>query len=225
MIEFDRQRAYVLHTRPLRETSVIAELVVEGEGRVVAVYRVGRSQAARPFVRYLASVRGRGDLPRLTALEESGGRLPARGALVDGLYLNELILKLLPARLHAPELWDLYDEALRGVLSSGRQIALRRFESKLLALSGCVFDLDSCGQLVGERLYRHAHDQAPVPADRPGPGCVRGTTLTALARGLPEETALETLSEAADLLQHLISLQTGGRKLQTEALRKSFGQD
>ena len=219
MSGFDRLRAYVLHQRPLRETSVIAELVVEGEGRVAAVHRPGRTGPARPFMRYLASVRGRGDLPTLTALEESGRGYSGRAALIDGLYMNELLLKMLPGRFHAPELWSVYDEALAGVFSANRELALRRFELRLLALAGCVFVADQVDTLAKERFYRHIPERAPVPAGTRGPDCVQGATFAALARGLPDDTAPDTLDEAARLLRHLLAQQIGGRRMRAEVLR------
>lgn len=227
MISFDRRRAYVLHTRPLRETSVIAELVVEGEGRIACVHRKVRGMTARPFVRYAASVRGRGELPTLTQLEECGLVSLSRTNLLDGLYLNELVLRLLPGQYHAPELWGSYDESLRG-LAAGDEHASRRFELHLLGMAGLQFDGGVCERLDDGAWYRFAADQAPEPSARPSdggsPDHVRGATLRALARGLPADCPPEVHEEAARLLRHFIGRQSGGRAMRTEALRGGIRQ-
>ena len=94
------QPAYVLHSRAYRETSALVDFLTP-QGRLRAVLRSARGKAgtlARPFVALDVEFRGKGELKNVGRLESVGNSAWLNGeALFSGLYLNELLIRLLPA--------------------------------------------------------------------------------------------------------------------------------
>src|SRR3990167_1618223 len=93
------QPAYVLHSRAYRESSALVDFLTP-QGRLRAVMRGARGKAgslARPFVPLEVEFRGRGELKNVSRLEAAGIPNLLHGeALFSGLYLNELLIRLLP---------------------------------------------------------------------------------------------------------------------------------
>jgi len=217
----DDQPAFVLHTYPYRETSVIVEAITAEYGRVAMVARGARRprselrgllQAFQPLI---LSWSGQAELKTLLHAEWRGG-LPRIGgsALVCGFYLNELLLKLLPREDPHPGLYASYEVALAELAGGGDEApVLRRFEVLLLAELGYALPLvreaDTGGPIDPDARYHYAFDRgaerAPArPSDR-GP-MVRGATLLALADGrYPDaETAAEAKRLMREVLDHYL---------------------
>ncbi|MCL6417148.1 DNA repair protein RecO [Aestuariirhabdus sp. Z084] len=136
--------AYVIHSRPYRETSLIADLLTEEDGRVSVLFKGVRGSKARnkgllqPFNRLLVSWQGRRDLKTATGLEAGDHRVVLQGHyLFSAMYANELLQRLLQPHDPHPELFQLYSELLQAL---GREVALepllRSFELQLLDLMG-----------------------------------------------------------------------------------------
>ena len=96
------QPAFVLHLRHFRDTSLLVDFLTKDYGRVGAVARGARSQKSRyrgylrPFVPLLATWSGRSELMSLNDLEAGGSPMLLEGrALLAGMYLNELLVRLL----------------------------------------------------------------------------------------------------------------------------------
>lgn len=165
--------AWVLHSRPFRETSLIVEAFSREFGRMGLVARGGRrprsalALAARPFRLLLLSWTGRGELATLTAAESapqhSALALPAGEALLAAMYLNELLLRLTRREDPHPELFDHYSRALGELCAAGPMApALRRFELDLLASLGFGLNLhhDVEGRdLAPKSAYRYRMEQ------------------------------------------------------------------
>src|SRR5512140_1765179 len=118
----DEQPAYVLHTYAYRETSLIIEAYHATWGRVALVAR----GAKRPR----SELRGR--------LQRLGGP-----SLLCGVYLNELLLKLLPREDPHPQRYAVYEAALQDLAAGSAQApVLRRFELELLSELGYALPLD-----------------------------------------------------------------------------------
>src|SRR4051812_41282813 len=99
----DERPAFVLHTYPYRETSLIAEMLTADHGRVAMVARGAKRPRSElrgvlhSFQPLLLSWAGTGELKTLIRAEWQGGLpLVAGSALLCGFYLNELLLRLLP---------------------------------------------------------------------------------------------------------------------------------
>src|SRR5688572_10919841 len=118
----DAQPAFVLHTYPYRETSLIVEAYVRDHGRLALIARGARRPKSSvrgvlmPFQPLLLSWTGRKDLRTLTRAEWRGGYAPLRGQpLICGFYLNELLLKLLQRDDPHEELFAVYEGTLEGL--------------------------------------------------------------------------------------------------------------
>lgn len=109
------QLAYVLHSRAYRETSALVDFLTP-QGRLRAVLRSARGKAgtlARPFVALDVEFRGKGELKNVGRLESVGTSAWLNGdALFSGLYLNELLIRLLPAEDPHPAVFDHYAATL-----------------------------------------------------------------------------------------------------------------
>jgi DNA repair protein RecO (recombination protein O) len=234
------QPAYVLHHRPYRDTSRILELFTRDHGRVTVFARGargGRSKAAsltsilQPFNRVLVSWSGRGEAGQLTQAEFDGAYLPMPpDQLVNGYYLNELLLKLFARHDGHPDVFSLYDGTIDGLKTPGAQLrALRVFEKRLLEAIGygLVLDCDALTQepVEAQRTYHYRLEQGVVRALDVAEGSLvfTGRSLLALAR--EHLTEPDTLADARRILRAALDRCLDGRELKSRqvllALRRS----
>ncbi|OGA47411.1 MAG: DNA repair protein RecO [Betaproteobacteria bacterium RIFCSPLOWO2_12_FULL_62_13] len=170
----DGQPAFVLHSYPFRETSLIIQTFTSDLGRVALVARGARrpKSALRgvllAFQPLLLSWSGRTELRTLHKAEWQGGHAPLKGlAVICGFYLNELLLKLLPRDDPHERLFVVYRETLEA-LGSGTEHAatLRRFEKSLLQELGYGLMLDRDAEsgtpIAAEARYTYVIDRGPV---------------------------------------------------------------
>ena len=137
-------QAYVLHTRSYRETSLIVDFLVPDVGRISAVVRGARRPKSpqrsllQPFGRLLISWFGKGELKTLKLLESDNQLSSLQGrALFSGLYLNELLVRLLKAEEPCDVLFKSYQQALVDLAQAlPVEPILRRFEKQLLQALG-----------------------------------------------------------------------------------------
>lgn len=149
--KIDLQPAFVLHTRPFRDTSLIVDFFCLDHGRVRAVARGARRPGARSkgclqaFVPLLVSLSGRGELHTVRDIEQSARPLSLQGErLFSGLYVNELLVRLLPLHESCAELFRNYRQVLLQLHAEGKvEPALRDFELTLLQELGYGLDLNS----------------------------------------------------------------------------------
>lgn len=170
------QPAYVLHSYPFRETSLIVELFTREFGRIAVVAKGARRPRSAlrgvllAFQPLVVSWSGKGELYTLTRAEWEGAYQPLAGlALICGFYLNELLLKLL-ARHDAHEaLFEVYARTLPA-LASQRDPAgvLRAFETDLLRELGYAITLDRDAHtgypIAAEARYMYVPERGPVSA-------------------------------------------------------------
>ncbi len=164
------QPAYVMHSRPYRDSSALLDVFTAEYGRVSMVARGTRRPSRRgsgvallqPFVPLLLSFSGRSDLKTLVATEPAQGLFALRGErMFSGMYMNELLVRLLHRNDAHPALFAAYDQALKAL--AGNSVAdavLRGFELTLLDELGYGFDLaadGTSGQPIHATLwYRYA---------------------------------------------------------------------
>lgn len=142
--------AFILHTRPFKETSLLVEAFTLTEGRVSLVSKGARSQSKKntkrallqPFTPLEISWLGRSNLKTLKQLDPKGLPLKVTGINnLCGLYLNELLLKLLTQWDPHPELFESYQKTLSWLEKSEQPHAvLREFELYLLDELGYAID-------------------------------------------------------------------------------------
>lgn len=221
----EQQPGFVLHERPYRETSLLVEAFTRDHGRVGLVARGVRTQRPRiaraslaPLQPVVLSWNGRGELATLTAAEPVGMALRASGeGLLGALYVNELLVRLLPRGDAQPELFERYAACLADLAAGGAPAwALRRFERDALAELGYALELaheaDAGGAIDPAREYSYDPERGAVPwALRPLAPRVTGAVLIALAREAePEATSLRAMR---GLMRALLRHHLGGREL------------
>jgi DNA repair protein RecO (recombination protein O) len=143
------QPAYVLHRRPFQNTSLLVDFFTFDYGLVRAVAKGARREKSRYrallqlFQPLLVSATGMGEVKTLTAVESNVSAINLRGErLFSGLYINELLSRLLQNQEEHTALYGSYQETL--VALQGEQSIeplLRRFELKLLAELGYAINL------------------------------------------------------------------------------------
>ena len=164
------QPSYILHSRPYRDSSALLEVLTAEYGRISLVARGARrrsrggssSALLQPFIPLLLSFSGRSELKTLTATEAVGKVLMLRGErMFSGMYVNELLVRLLHQHDAHPQLFAAYARTLQAL--AGNEVVdtvLRHFEFTLLHELGYSIDLTvdgACGAPVREDLWYHYH--------------------------------------------------------------------
>ena len=222
----DNESAFVLHSRPWRETSLIVDVLSRNHGRQGLVARGARRQSSGlkarliPFQPLVLSWFGKSQLRTLHAAEWQGGGLMLRGhALMCGFYLNELLLRLLPEGDAHETLFDLYVAALDALNGQPDvEPVLRRFELDLLSELGYAQPLDHLaegGGLEPGRRYAYRIGEGVMPLAS-GVSGYRGKTLLDLALGDLSDPA--TLAEGKLLMRELLAHYLGDKPLATRKL-------
>lgn len=233
----DLQPAFVLHHRPYRDTSRILELFTRDHGRVSVFARGargGRNKSAsllsvlQPFSQLLVSWTGRGEAGQLTAAEFDGAcSVLAPDRLVNGYYLNELLLKLFARHDSHPDVFALYADTIGLLKHSDDGVRpLRIFEKRLLqALGyGLALEYEANGEPIDPRATYHyrvehgalrvaAHDDLRSDGIATGGLIFPGTSLLALAREDIDDPACN--NDARRLLRAAIDRCLDGRELKT----------
>lgn len=165
------QAAYVLHSRPYRNTSLLVDFFTLEWGKCTAVVKGARRPNARlrgtlqPFVSLQIGWRGRQALKTLAGADSVGQmRFLSGNALICGLYVNELLERALTPFEPYPRLFVYYQYVLNA-LASGDDIegALRTFERQLLLEMGYEMELS---QIHDGGHFRYQPGQGFIPLGR-----------------------------------------------------------
>jgi DNA repair protein RecO (recombination protein O) len=148
-MRFSAEPAFVLHTRPWRESSLLVEVLSAEHGRLGLVARGvhgPKRHLLRAALQPLQYIRfdavQRGELATLSSAEALDAAPRLLGdAMLAGFYLNELTLRLAQRDDPQPELFEAY-RAARERLGGTDPLAwtLRRYERDLLDALGFGFD-------------------------------------------------------------------------------------
>lgn len=225
----DLHLAYVLHARPFRETSLLLELLSAEHGRVAAVARGAKrgkskdSSILQPFIPLHVSWFGNGDLVTLTNVEivKYGTTLQGRNAIC-GLYLNELLIKLLHKWDHCQQLFIAYEEAMTNLMTSviSEQVILRRFELQLLKSLGYGLQLNTevnSGEAVlPEQYYLFDPVLGPKLVSKSNVNAIRGASLLALSSDNFSDPSV--LLDLKRLMRLVLSYHLGSKQIVTREL-------
>jgi DNA repair protein RecO (recombination protein O) len=163
-MRIELQPAYVLHSRPYRDTSLLVDFFTPAYGRIAAVARGVRQRKTRtrsllnPFTRLLISLQGKTDLKLLAAVEADNHFVNLQGQqLYSGFYLNELLMRLLPEMDAHENLFESYQVSLNE-LQDARAVepVLRHFELTVLEDLGYGIDFERDAE-TGEVIQAQAH--------------------------------------------------------------------
>ena len=229
----DAQPAFVLHTYPFRETSLVIEAFTREFGRVALVARGARRPKSSlrgvllAFQPLLLSWSGKSELHTLLKAEWHGAYSPLKGlSLMCGFYLNELLLKLLARHDAHESLFDRYAATLRALATEQAHARiLRSFEKDLLGALGYALTLDrdvENGQpIAAERLYTYVVERGPLPAEHNAIGVeLAGQTLLDIQADDYSDPTTRQQSKA--LMRTLINHLLGSQVLHTRQLLRDL---
>ncbi|WP_283787088.1 DNA repair protein RecO [Bermanella sp. WJH001] len=232
-----KQPAYVLHSRPYRETSAMVDLFTPDYGLVRCIARgvkksMSQGQALQPFIEYQVFFHGDSGLKNLDKYESQGLPLALKGdALFSGFYVNEVILRALrtDAEVEAEFLYEAYEAALHNLQNQQLELALRTFEITLLEHMGQSYEWDMdfktadyveddshYGFFVEQGMSRVSHIYA---AKNPN-NCFYGQDLKRLAQG--DISAASTLKMCKRLLRLALKPIIGYKPIQARELLKQY---
>ncbi|QRO63219.1 DNA repair protein RecO [Escherichia coli] len=226
------QRAFVLHSRPWSETSLMLDVFTEESGRVRLVAKGARSKrstqgALQPFTPLLLRFGGRGEVKTLRSAEAVSLALPLSGiTLYSGLYINELLSRVLEYETRFSELFFDYlhcIQSLAGVTGTPEP-ALRRFELALLGHLGYGVNFTHCagsGEPVDDTMtYRYREEKGFIASVVIDNKTFTGRQLKALnAREFPDA---DTLRAAKRFTRMALKPYLGGKPLKSRELFRQF---
>jgi DNA repair protein RecO (recombination protein O) len=223
------QPAFVLHSYPYKETSLIVDLFTRDFGRIGVVAKGAKRPHSQlrgvlqTFQPLQASWSGKSELRTMIDADWVGGMLPLeRTALLCGFYLNELLVKLLARDDPHPALFDHYVATLNQLAhDEPAPIVLRKFERALLKETGVAADLGRCTstRAAVDPLQDYVVDPErgprPVRAADTWPQ-VSGKTLLDMEREDYADPA--TQAQSKQLMRFLLAHQLGGAPLNTRQI-------
>lgn len=236
------EAVFLIHRRAYRETSALLEIFSQEYGRIGVVAR-GASRprsslrtALIPFTPLLMSWSGRGDLATLRSVEvahSAADRKQANStqwhqglqgnALISGLYINELLMRLTHRHDPHPELFAAYADAIFDLARPAAiEQVLRIFEKRLLDAIGygliLTAEVDSGNPIIAEQRYRYLADQGPIrdPGHAVDGVDISGKTMLALAA--ERELNVDEQREAKRLMRFVLRVYLGDRPLASREL-------
>lgn len=223
-------QAFVLHTRPYREHSVLVDFLSGEMGRFSGVFRLTqKNKMLQPFISYQVHWRGQGDLKKISLAQPDGAVYALAGrALYAGLYINELLQRLLAVGCQVEQIMPCYQQALAGLMTqpSDQEPTLRCFEIQLLALLGYGIDFTVCAKtqqaICPDRRYVFIPNQGfidlqwiLIDCDPAWPVCL-GQQIQAMQVLQFDTTEIKKLAKS--ICRMAISSLLGGRPLYTRQL-------
>jgi len=227
MASSELNSAFLLHSRPYRNTSLLATFFTFEQGRVDAVARGVRTTKSKIrgllqlFTPIVINWYGHGELVTLKTVEAEIYLKPlSKTAIRYGLYCNELLVRLLHGHGAHPVLYRAY-EKLIAELSENLVIEaqLRRFEKILLIELGYALHLDSdkTGLSIDpDAWYEYLADQGPIKLSGNTfnkEQAFKGSSLLGIASDNYETPAI--LADAKRLMRYALKTLLGHKKLNT----------
>ena len=232
------EQAFVLHSYPFRETSLILDVFSRKHGRLPIMARGARRprSALRGVLLNFQPLQlgwfGKGEVRTLHNAEWQGGQPYLQGtALMCGFYLNELLLNLLARDDPHEQLFGYYRATLyRLAHETDHAATLRCFEKHMLQELGYALVLEreaGNGKAIqAELCYRYAVERGPLlddsaPDDDAQIGLpVLGKTLLDMA--LDDYADPLTAQQSKQLMRMLLNHHLGGKILHTRELIKDL---
>ena len=152
MSQSNNDNCFLLHQRSYGETSIIADVFTQKSGKISFIAKGAKKPKSKffgylvPFQKLKITFSGRSELKTLTSIDRDLASNSNTFSKVSYslLYINELLMKLLPKDAKHEELFVLYNEFLKKINKNNNlEISLRHFELDLLDMLGYGFDYDS----------------------------------------------------------------------------------
>ena len=152
MTNSDWDECFLLHQRPHGETSLIVDVFTKKNGKMSIIAKGAKKPKSKffgyltPFTKLKITYTGRSELKTLTNIDrdfsESTNSLSKTSYSL--LYINELLIRLLPKDAVHEDLFLLYESFLLKVHSGENiEITLRSFELDMLEMLGYGLDFEN----------------------------------------------------------------------------------
>lgn len=224
--------AYVLHARAFSDTSLLLECLTQQHGLIPLLAKGAKRPRSRwhgilqPFFLLQVAWVGRSEIKTLTQAEIEA-ICPMKGRkIMLGLYLNELLIRLLHRMDPHPKLFDNYHHALCELSKNEdefiQQTILRRFELNLLTELGYGLDLTQeathHAPILADVLYSYDPSLGILEVGGGPPSqqmVVSGACIIALREGKFEE---KEMKEAKKLIRFIFTHYLGKKPLYSRQL-------
>ena len=152
MINNDWDDCFLLHYRPHGETSLIVDVFTKKNGKISIIAKGAKKPKSKffgylaPFTKLRITYSGRSELKTLTNIDrdfsESTNSLSKTSYSL--LYINELLIRLLPKDAIHKDLFMLYEDFLSKIHSGENiELTLRAFELDMLEMLGYGIDFEN----------------------------------------------------------------------------------
>jgi DNA repair protein RecO (recombination protein O) len=152
MINSDWDECFLLHHRPHGETSLIVDVFTKKNGKMSIIAKGSKKPTSKffgyltPFTKLKITYTGRSELKTLTNIDrdfsESTNSLSKTSYSL--LYINELLIRLLPKDAVHEDLFLLYESFLLKIHSGENiELTLRSFELDMLEMLGYGLDFEN----------------------------------------------------------------------------------
>ena len=236
------QPAYILHSQPYSETSLLLDVFTRNHGRLLIMAK----GALRPYTRWRASIfqtfqtlamgfSGKGAVRTLLDAEWVGGiPMLQGGALISGYYMNEWLMRALAREDVSAGLFDAYqhglaDLSLNAHTASEQAQVLRRFELALLSELGFAPDLAALGEIAADASIgydvaqqRWFHLPSTTANNEDVPIRLTGQTVLDIRAGVFHSTRTQT--EAKTLFQAMLAQHVTDKPLFTRHILSELKQ-
>ncbi len=223
------QPAYVLHTQAYSNTSLILDVFSLDFGRIRLLARGVRSAKSmrrallQAFTPLNISWTGRSDLKTLTDVElDANSHLPKLqgDGLFNGLYVNELLIKLTHANDPHEDIFFLYKNVIEDLSGSQDQaFSLRCFEYQLLEFLGYGLAIESIDDLSdGTKIYQYQPEAGLVlhSGGKSALPLIEGRYLLSLLQ--KEICGDEGMQQLKNLMRFTLHYHLDGKKIQSRVL-------
>lgn len=231
------QPAWVLGRRAYRDSSLLVELLTADSGRASVIVKGahrkqrGGSYASlmQPFCPILVGLGGNVELKYLVSAESAGVAITLPGEqLFSGLYMNELLVRLLPKWDSAPPLFARYGVSLSELSTSqDASLILRKFEITLFDELGyeIQWDRDHRGRKIQPHdPYVFAPDRGFIESEQMrSADALLGSDLLAIRAWYHDNQVVEDRSRQVlkQVMRQAIDHRLDGRPLK---VREAFAQ-
>lgn len=224
-----QQTAYVLHTRPFQETSLLVELLTP-QGRISVIAKGAKRPKSsyrgilQPFIPLMINAVGKHELKTLTGAEVMKQQVLLQGDfLFAGLYVNELLMRLLLKESPCDFLFEAYEKIIQALRAQhDLWVCLRLFEKNLLSALGYELNLSHdahTGEVIEpDAQYIYLLEKGPVRIEDNATKdyVFSGKSLLDLAQNNLEDPLVQ--KQARQLLRQTLLVYLGPRPLSTRGL-------
>ena len=229
MSQINTDECFLLHQRPYGETSIISEVFTKNNGKMSLIAKGAKKPKSKffgylvPFYKLNITYSGRSELKTLTNIDRdlSNFNNTLSKKSYSLLYINELLIKLLPKDASHVELFNLYEDFLEEISKKKEiEIVLRHFELDLLDMLGYGLDydndIDNNNPIVPHAFYTFISEKGFRESDKSG---LSGENIISIKNRNLEEVPRKSLKE---ITTKAIRFCLDGKELSSREIFKSI---